>query len=187
MNLPTNTKRLAKEERRESILAGARQVFINRGYRGATTAEIAENAAISEVTLFRYFSSKQEIFKEAVEPVLTESLYREIQKNNLDPMERLKNVLTERINFVAKNHQLVRLILMESNIHDDLFPHNIIEKITELMRQLIDSLGIAENQKELTLRMLMGMYFSFLFMPEDDEVKNALLVEQMVTRICPRD
>lgn len=186
--MPSDNKRLPRDERREQILAAARQVFIDKGYKGATTAEIAESAAISEVTLFRHFSSKQEIFMEAVEPALTESLHKEIQSSNhLDPMERLKKVLTERINFVSRNHELIKLILMETNIHDDLFPHDMIERITELMKGLIDSLGIAENKKELTLRMLMGIYFSFLFLPERDEEKIALHVEQMVARICAND
>lgn len=186
--MPASEKRLSREERKELILTAARQVFINRGYKGATTAEIAESAAISEVTLFRHFSSKQELFIEAVEPALTEGLYKEIQNSNhLDPMERLRNVLTERINFVSQNHQLVKLVLMENNIHDELFHHNIIEKITELVKKLIDSLGIEEGKKELTLRMLMGVYFSFLYMPEASEDKIALQVEQMVSRICTKD
>lgn len=177
--------RLPRGERREQILAAARQVFIRRGFKGATTAEIAQQAAIAEVTLFRHFSSKQELFIEAVEPVLTQGLYTELENSShLAPMERLKNILTERINFVSQNYQLIKLALMEGDLHDDLFPHNVIEKITDLMQELIESLGIAPDRQELTLRMLMGIYFSFLYLPERDEKKIARHVEQMVTKIC---
>lgn len=179
-----NVKRLSREERREQILTAARGVFISKGFKGATTAEIAQEACIAEVTLFRYFSSKQEVFVEAIEPILTQGLYKEIRNSNhLEPMERLKNVLTERINFVSQNHQLVKLILMESDLHRDLFTHNIIQKITDLMKELIQSLGIHQDEQELTLRMLMGIYFTYLYMPEEDAEKIAQHVAQMVTKI----
>lgn len=175
---------MSKEERRETILEAARQAFIDKGYKGATTAEIAQGAEISEVTLFRYFASKQEIFLQAVEPVLISGLSTEIHNSNkLEPIKRLTNILTERISFVSQNHQLVKLILMESNIHKKLFPHNIIEKITTIMKELIDSLGIEEGRRDLVLRMLIGVYFSFLFLPEDNEERIALQVEEMVHHI----
>ncbi|HCW72829.1 MAG TPA: TetR/AcrR family transcriptional regulator, partial [Clostridiaceae bacterium] len=54
--------RMNKDDRRKQIIDSAMKVFRERGFKGATTIEIAEAASITEVTLFRYFSSKQEIF-----------------------------------------------------------------------------------------------------------------------------
>ncbi len=51
-----------KEDREKELLQAALNVFIEKGYKGTTTAEIAKKADISEVTLFRYFKSKDEIF-----------------------------------------------------------------------------------------------------------------------------
>ena len=52
----TNIKRsrMNREERREQILESALEVFIENGYNKSTTQGIADAAAISEVTLFRY-------------------------------------------------------------------------------------------------------------------------------------
>ena len=47
--------------RREAILKAARGVLMNRGVRGTTTKEIAEQCELSEATLFFYFQSKDEI------------------------------------------------------------------------------------------------------------------------------
>ena len=51
------TRRLSKEERRLQILTAAKKVFIEKGFAGTTTAEIAKAADISEVTLFRNFQN----------------------------------------------------------------------------------------------------------------------------------
>ena len=48
-------------ETRECLLKAAVEVFSTSGYVGATTREIARVAAVSEVTLFRHFQSKEQL------------------------------------------------------------------------------------------------------------------------------
>ena len=50
----------------ERILRAAAQEFMASGFAGATTAAIARNAEVTEAQLFRYFSSKIELFQESV-------------------------------------------------------------------------------------------------------------------------
>ncbi|TAH59811.1 MAG: TetR/AcrR family transcriptional regulator, partial [Gottschalkiaceae bacterium] len=71
-------KRMTKEERREQILESALNIFVDKGYNGATTVDISKEAGISEVTLFRYFDSKKQIFMEAIEPILVTGLKESI-------------------------------------------------------------------------------------------------------------
>ena len=71
-------KRMSKEERREQILESALSIFIDKGYNGATTMDISKEAGISEVTLFRYFDSKKQIFREAIEPILVTGLRKSL-------------------------------------------------------------------------------------------------------------
>jgi len=59
-------KKLTAEERRERILTAARQVFTNNGFAGATTRAIARAAGITEAVLYQHFSSKQDIFEQAM-------------------------------------------------------------------------------------------------------------------------
>lgn len=49
----------------EQIVNAARDAFLEQGF-GATTAEIARRAGVSEGTLFKRFSSKEELFEVAV-------------------------------------------------------------------------------------------------------------------------
>jgi TetR/AcrR family transcriptional regulator len=55
-------KRLSKDERRQAVLDTACRVFSRSSYRGATTAEIAREAGISEPILYRHFGSKRELY-----------------------------------------------------------------------------------------------------------------------------
>jgi AcrR family transcriptional regulator len=59
----TETKqRLSAEARRAAVLDTACRVFSRSSYRGATTAEIAREAGISEPILYRHFGSKRDLY-----------------------------------------------------------------------------------------------------------------------------
>ena len=51
---------------KEKILEAAYSCFSRKGYFGTTTREIAQTAGVSEVTLFRLFKSKKELFREVL-------------------------------------------------------------------------------------------------------------------------
>jgi AcrR family transcriptional regulator len=55
-------KRLPAEARRQAVLDTACRVFSRSSYHGATTAEIAREAGISEPILYRHFGSKRDLY-----------------------------------------------------------------------------------------------------------------------------
>ena len=54
--------RLSAPERRQAVLDTACGVFMRSSYRGATTAEIAREAGITEPILYRHFGSKRDLY-----------------------------------------------------------------------------------------------------------------------------
>ena len=54
--------RLTAGERRQAVLETACRVFVSSSYRGATTAEIAREAGVSEPILYRHFGSKRDLY-----------------------------------------------------------------------------------------------------------------------------
>ncbi|HEY68902.1 MAG TPA: helix-turn-helix transcriptional regulator, partial [Thermoflexia bacterium] len=50
-----------KEERRQSILRAAREVFFENGFHRATVDNVAERAEVSKGTVYLYFESKETI------------------------------------------------------------------------------------------------------------------------------
>lgn len=55
-------RRLPAAERRRAIVEAALTVFAATSYAGATTAEIAREAGVSEPVLYRHFASKRELW-----------------------------------------------------------------------------------------------------------------------------
>src|ERR1700732_5566133 len=65
-----NTIHLVAEEdssKRRQILDGARKVFMDLGFDGASMGEIARSAAVSKGTLYVYFADKNRLFEAIVE------------------------------------------------------------------------------------------------------------------------
>lgn len=63
---PPKRRRLSAPARRAQLLDAARTVFLAEGMVGARTKRIAEVAGVNEALLYQHFSSKEEIFHEAV-------------------------------------------------------------------------------------------------------------------------
>jgi AcrR family transcriptional regulator len=61
MTTPAQT-RLPASERRQAIIEAATRVFVRSSYSGATTADIARAAGVSEPILYRHFDSKRELY-----------------------------------------------------------------------------------------------------------------------------
>jgi AcrR family transcriptional regulator len=66
-------------EREAAILNAATQIFGAKGYRDARTADIAASAGVTERTLFRYFPSKDQLYRRVMFPaVLAAIMPREL-------------------------------------------------------------------------------------------------------------
>jgi len=61
-----NYRRGVSEAKRASILRAARDIFLRDGYSRAAVADIARDADVSTATLYKHFSSKEELFAAVV-------------------------------------------------------------------------------------------------------------------------
>lgn len=62
--LPFESRRHARDEKREAVLRTAVQLFLERGYHRATLNEVADRLNITKPTLYNYFHSKEDILYE---------------------------------------------------------------------------------------------------------------------------
>src|SRR5258708_19287405 len=63
---PTARTRSYGDLTRQRILEAAERVFSRDGFQGATTREIAREAGVNEVTLFRHFRSRDDLLRETI-------------------------------------------------------------------------------------------------------------------------
>lgn len=96
------------------IVEAAVQLFSRRGYKGATTRQIAHLAGVNEATVFRCFASKAELFSAAAESRLTRlKLSRELQSGlamDLDPEIVLPMLVEFLVEHLSHHSDLVRLL-----------------------------------------------------------------------------
>lgn len=59
-------RRMPAAQRREQLIEAARDVFLELGYQGARTSDIADRAGINEALIYRHFDSKDDLFEAAV-------------------------------------------------------------------------------------------------------------------------
>lgn len=79
---PAKKKRLrmSAEERRQQVIETSKAVFIRKGFHGARTRDLAEEAGVNEATLFLYFDSKQEIFDAAITQPLRQIVKQQMKE-----------------------------------------------------------------------------------------------------------
>jgi AcrR family transcriptional regulator len=90
----TNLRLVAEEDssKRRQILEGARKVFMDLGFDGASMGEIARAAGVSKGTLYVYFADKSHLFEAIVEE---ETLRQGKVTFNFDPERDVTTTLTE--------------------------------------------------------------------------------------------
>src|SRR5215468_11527823 len=89
------TLRLVGDEdssKRRQILDGARKVFLNLGFDGASMGEIARAAGVSKGTLYVYFADKNRLFEAIVEE---EKIEQSKNAFNFDPGRDVDTTLPE--------------------------------------------------------------------------------------------
>lgn len=108
---------------REKILEAARETFIKKGYKGATTRKIAQKAGVSEVTLFRKFKTKSSLLKEILNEntTLSSRIFNELLESDLrdKPKEFLKKLAEKFFNMIIeKKIDLIFIILVEKELEE---------------------------------------------------------------------
>ncbi|MCK1638392.1 TetR/AcrR family transcriptional regulator [Bradyrhizobium sp. 157] len=78
--------------KRRQILDGARKVFMDLGFDGASMSEIARSAGVSKGTLYVYFADKSRLFEAIVED---EAFEKSKIAYNLDPKRDVEATLRE--------------------------------------------------------------------------------------------
>lgn len=101
----------------EIYLATIRTVN-KRGFRGATTKQIAREAEVSEVTLFRKFGSKMDLMKRAIEYVVSQIDYESAAQYTGNIEKDLFRMTKTYFNGIMKNGDFISAIVMELSRED---------------------------------------------------------------------
>ena len=158
-----------------AILQAAMMLFAEKGFSATTTRQIALAAGVNEVTLFRHFRSKQELFHRILEEIqrLYPPLLTPDQVAEKPADEIVLDFCRLMLRRCAQSPHLVRLMLyaMLDEVHE--LRDYIIEKRVAAYSQLLrDALARIQQEGRCTLdippeemaRLLMGQVFGLVQM-----------------------
>jgi AcrR family transcriptional regulator len=115
-SLPDSDQYSSLENTRQRIIRAAAEVFTENGYARTTTRSLATAAGITEVTLFRHFGSKENLFKEVVERFGGRTLSSEFEAQFTgDYRSDLHNLGQEFIRVAMQRSKIMRLMFFEAD------------------------------------------------------------------------
>jgi AcrR family transcriptional regulator len=174
---PTSLNLIPEEDssKRRQIIDGARKVFMDLGFDGASMNEIARSAGVSKGTLYVYFTDKNRLFEAIVEE---EALDRQKVAYNFDPARDVAVTLLEfgqvYIQLLCRpgGGSAIRTVMAIAERMPDVgrrFYENelarIIGRLADYLRAHVQPGDLAIDDCELAASQFMQMCQASLFLP----------------------
>ena len=141
---------------RTAILNAAVQVFSQHGFRGSTTRRIADAAAVNEVTIFRYFGSKEALLQEAISASEEKVFSNSLPAKPVAPLSELADWSAAVVSHLKGRSSVIRKCMGELEERPELtaraseFPTRATNDLCTYFREL-KSLGFTHDEFEATV------------------------------------
>lgn len=179
----------------DRLLYAAINLIAEKGYHAVTTKEIAKEASVSEMTLFRHFGTKKGILEAAIDEFYYTTSMKEIfQKKIVWDLEKDLLMISKSYHrIMRKNKKVIRIgikegstvdgLLEQINKHPRQLKELLIDYFTEMQKQgKINFFGSYESLAMTYLYMLYGEFISRNFVEghqittihEDDVIETTV-------------
>ena len=177
------------DDTRQRILEAAAQVFAEKGYARATTRALAAAAGVNEVTLFRHFGSKQNLFAAVIEqfggPAVTTALDGHLTG---DCAQDLRTIGTHLLHLLLERGDAMRLMLCEASHFPEVQqvmvqnPRQIRHMLASYIAGQIQQGRLRPLPPEVTAQAFSGMLFAYAIAQQmlGDSIAPALTTEELV-------
>lgn len=165
---------MRKEETSEKILVAAMTLFSQRGYNTVTTKEIAQEAGISEMTLFRHFESKRNLFEKAYDKYLFspkfKSFFNSLEWDLEKDMLKFSSIYQE---ILTKNEKIILMHIQDREILSDFdspmfkFPNDVRILLSNYFNKMTQKGIVKENPEVIAVNFLatnLGLFLFFTFL-----------------------
>ncbi len=129
-----------RQQKKDSILKAAKELFNQYGYNKVTIAEIARKASVSQVSIYNFFQSKENLKQVLLKKLLNDSLLgiKQIMGSQISLKIKFEKVISLKINFLKDliNHFFPKYI--ESNINEEKAAVEVNEKIESQIFDLVE-------------------------------------------------
>jgi AcrR family transcriptional regulator len=183
---------------KEKILESAMKLFAGKGFSGTTTKEIAEKAGVNEALIFRYFSTKRDLYGSIIEKKINEEpgIEKPLERyrRTKDDWYILRSVALRMFDKCGGDPDFIRLLhysALEGHELSDMFFDTYVEYINKLLSEYIkDRISDGAFKKVNPLvaaRAFIGMVINYIIVQElfrekrKGNIKKEDLVESFVT------
>lgn len=166
----------------ERIIKGAISVFIKKGLQ-ATTQEVAKEADVAEVTLYRRYSTKENLFITVIKSVLEKKFHFRIFEMAKEEETEvfLTNIIEDRLDIVSKNYDLVRMLLSESLRGNLAKEVDLPDMIFSSLKKGLEYHFKLKNQFvdiDFCARQLGGIFLSYVVIPKGQPFNKLTMQEK---------
>jgi len=96
---------------REGVLAGAREVFEQRGFNATRMNDIADAAGVSHGTVYTYFASKEDVLRELVDAIAAVVVAAvRVPDEVVDPYARIDAANRRYLSAYARHHRMLEVV-----------------------------------------------------------------------------
>ncbi len=188
----------ARAGAKEKILESAMKLFADKGFSGTTTKEIAEKARVNEALIFRYFSTKRDLYGSIIEKKINEEpgIEKPLQahRHTKDDWHIFRSIALRMFDKCGRDPDFIRLLhysALEGHELSDMFFDTYVEYVNKLLSEYIKdriSDGAFKRINSLiAARAFMGMVINYIIVQElfrekrKGNVKEEELVDSFVT------
>ncbi|MEK3990257.1 TetR/AcrR family transcriptional regulator [Robertmurraya sp. FSL R5-0851] len=168
----------------EKILKVAIDLMAKKGYKGATTKQIAEKAGVSEMTLFRNFGSKKKILEAAVDRYYYSIQMKEIFEQRIvwEIEKDLQMVAETYHKLMKKNKNVIKIALQEGGSVSGL--HEQVNKHPRQLKELLVKYFQEMNSKGLVVETNYELHaMNFLYMCYGHFISRSFMQGENITQI----
>ena len=159
------------ERRQQEILDAAARIFAEKGYRDATTKEIAEAVDIAEGTLYHYYRGKGEILVAILQEITKDVKQIMQQADHLESRQDLVDLAAEAYRILISRLAFTRTLLIEAWMDDGVLQNVLFEQLQHLNQDI---------QRFINKRIAQGVFRSV-----DPELTASMLISLCVVPVVP--
>lgn len=152
---------------RERILDASLKLFASKGFEITTIKDIAALAGVNEVTIFRLFGSKGELFSEVYKVFAPTHLTPEKYKDHLvgDLKKDLATLASNYIEQCLKNQDYIRMTFFEALHNKDMAPTiaKIPERLSSFLESYLEGLYSKGEISKFNFKMAAKIFYDILF------------------------
>lgn len=186
-------------EKQRQVLDAALEVFAEQGFSATSTGEIAKRAGVAAGTVFRFYRTKKDLligvvaplFRRFVAPQVVAEFGELLKKDYSSLDDFLRDVFTERLDWLKTNRTILRVALQETPLHPELrgmWDEGVIGQLRPRILEVIEDFqarGLIvkappESIARTAASVLLGYAIQRLFVEKDRDWDDPSEIELMV-------